>query len=105
MTTLQLIIIVAALVTCALRTLPVLLLSRSEMPEIFRDWLGFVPAAILAAIVAAEVIYKPEWTPSGISLSLLAALAVTIAGAVTRSLFAMVIAGVAAFMALQAVLI
>ena len=105
MTNLQLAIVLAALVTFALRTLPVLLLSRMNLPVIFRDWLGFVPAAILAAIVAAELIYKPEWTPSGISLSLLAGLVVAIAGALTRSLFFMVIAGVAAFMALQAVLI
>ncbi|MNL86112.1 hypothetical protein D3C87_2146810 [compost metagenome] len=44
---------------------------------------------------------KPALTPSGISLSLLAALAATLAGIVTRSLFATVLAGMVAFSGLS----
>ncbi|WP_168879384.1 AzlD domain-containing protein [Rhizobium sp. P28RR-XV] len=91
-------ITLSAVVTIALRSLPVLLLSRFAMPQIVRDWLGFVPAAIMAAIVAAELIHKPELTPSGISISLVAAVAASVTGAVSRSLFLTVIAGVAAFL-------
>jgi branched-subunit amino acid transport protein len=68
------------------------------MPQIVRDWLGFVPASIMAAIVAAELIHKPELTESGISISLVAAVAATLAGAVSRSLFLTVIVGVVAFL-------
>ncbi len=52
----------SAAVTIILRAFPVLLLSRFAMPQVVRDWLGFVPAAIMAAIVAAELIHKPEFS-------------------------------------------
>jgi branched-subunit amino acid transport protein len=42
----------SAVVTIILRAFPVLLLSRFAMPQVVRDWLGFVPASIMAAIVA-----------------------------------------------------
>ncbi|MDR5653170.1 AzlD domain-containing protein [Ruixingdingia sedimenti] len=95
-------ILLAALVTFALRAGPVLLLSRRELPGPVRDWLGFIPAAIMAAIIAAELTAKPEFTPGGISLSLLAAVAAALAGVVTRSLFVTVLAGILAFLAAQA---
>jgi branched-subunit amino acid transport protein len=46
----------------------------------------------------AELIHKPELTESGISISLVAAVAATLAGAVSRSLFLTVIVGVVAFL-------
>jgi branched-subunit amino acid transport protein len=88
----------SAVVTIILRAFPVLLLSRFAMPQIVRDWLGFVPASIMAAIVAAELIHKPEFTESGISISLVAAVAATLTGAASRSLFLTVIVGVTAFL-------
>lgn len=88
----------SAAVTIILRAFPVLLLSRFAMPQVVRDWLGFVPAAIMAAIVAAELIHKPEFSQSGVSISLVAAFAATLAGVVSRSLFVTVIVGVVAFL-------
>lgn len=95
----------SAAVTIILRAFPVLLLSRFDMPRVVRDWLGFVPAAIMAAIVAAELIHKPEFSQSGVSISLLAAIAATLAGVVSRSLFVTVIVGVVAFLIARTLLV
>ena len=71
-------IIASALVTALMRVVPVLLLSRFRMPPALQQWLSFIPAAIMSAIIAAELV-----------------------GALSRSLFATVIAGMAAFMGLS----
>lgn len=93
-------IVVSALVTALMRTVPILLLSRFRLAPALHQWLSFIPAAIMAAIITAELIGKPALTDSGISISLLAAFAAMIAGVVTRSLFATVIVGMVAFSAL-----
>lgn len=98
-------ILASALVTALMRTVPILLLSRFRLAASLQQWLSFIPSAILAAIVTAELISKPALTDSGISISLLAALAATIAGVVTRSLFATVIVGMVAFSGLSGFLI
>ena len=92
---------VSALVTLLLRVLPVLLMSRLRLGVTARNWLGFIPASIMAAMVAAELILKPEWSSSGYSISALAAAIATLCGLISRSLFVTVLAGVAAFMGLQ----
>lgn len=94
-------IVASALVTALLRVVPVLLLSRFRMPPVLQQWLSFIPAAIMSAIIAAELIGKPALTNSGLSISLLAAVVATLIGALSRSLFATVIAGMAAFMGLS----
>ncbi|MBA7847637.1 AzlD domain-containing protein [Klebsiella sp. RHBSTW-00484] len=98
-------ILASALVTALMRTVPILLLSRFRLAPALQQWLSFIPSAIMAAIIAAELLGKPALTSSGISISLLAALAATIAGVVTRSLFATVIVGMIAFSALNYFLI
>ena len=98
-------ILASALVTALMRTVPILLLSRFRLAPALQQWLSFIPSAIMAAIIAAELLGKPALTSSGISISLLAALAATIAGVVTRSLFATVIVGMVAFSALSYFLI
>ena len=62
-----------SLVTLLLRVLPILLMSRIRLGKTARDWLGFIPCSIMAALVAAELILKPEWSASGLSISALAA--------------------------------
>lgn len=98
-------IAMAALVTALMRTVPLFLLARFHLPQGLERWLSFIPAAIMAAIITAEVIAKPVWSPSGLSLSLVATLIAAVAGIVTRSLFLTVIAGMAAMMGLSYVLI
>ncbi|HBZ75795.1 MAG TPA: branched-chain amino acid ABC transporter, partial [Leclercia adecarboxylata] len=52
-------ILASALVTALMRTVPVLLLSRFRLPEVMLQWLSFIPTAIMAALVAAELLSKP----------------------------------------------
>ena len=94
-------IIVSALVTALMRVVPVLLLSRFRMPPSVQQWLSFIPAAIMAAIITAELLGKPAMTTSGISISLLAAAIATLVGILSRSLFATVLAGMVAFTGLS----
>lgn len=93
-------ILASAAVTALMRVVPVLLLSRFRMPPALQQWLSFIPAAIMAAIITAELLGKPALTSSGISVSLLAA-AATLVGIISRSLFATVIAGMVAFTGLS----
>ncbi|MBM3072868.1 AzlD domain-containing protein [Lelliottia sp. RWM.1] len=97
-------IFISALVTALMRTVPILLLSRFRLAPILQQWLSFIPSAIMAAIITAELIGKPALTPSGISISLLAAAISAVAGMLTRSLFATVIAGMVAFSGLSYIL-
>ena len=94
-------IIVSALVTALMRVVPVLLLSRFRMPPSVQQWLSFIPAAIMAAIITAELLGKPAMTTSGVSISLLAAAIATLVGILSRSLFATVLAGMVAFTGLS----
>ncbi|MEX0534298.1 AzlD domain-containing protein [Raoultella terrigena] len=98
-------ILASALVTALMRTVPVLLLSRFRLAPVIQQWLSFIPSAIMAAIIAAELLGKPALSGSGISISLLAAAAAAVAGVLTRSLFATVIAGMVAFSALSYLLL
>ncbi|QLR43515.1 AzlD domain-containing protein [Enterobacter sp. RHBSTW-00994] len=97
-------IFISALVTALMRTVPILLLSRFRLAPILQQWLSFIPSAIMTAIITAELIGKPALTPSGISISLLAAAISAVAGMLTRSLFATVIAGMVAFSGLSYIL-
>ncbi len=94
-------IFVSAFITALMRTVPILLLSRFRLAPVVQQWLSFIPTAIMAAIITAELLGKPALTPSGISISLLAAAVAALAGALTRSLFATVIAGMVAFTTLN----
>lgn len=94
-------IIASALVTALMRVVPVLLLSRFRMPPSVQQWLSFIPASIMAAIITAELLGKPAMTTSGISISLLAAAIATLVGILSRSLFATVLAGMVAFTGLS----
>lgn len=94
----------SAFVTVCLRAIPIVLLSQVRLPELIHDWLGFVPAAIMASIIMAELMAKPALTSGGWSISLIAALATLAVGMLSRSLFLTVLAGIAAYVALQIIL-
>ena len=91
-------IVACAAVTAVPRVLPLVLLARIELPEWLVAWLAYVPVAVLAALLAIEVLMvdgKPAITQANPSLlSILPALAVA---AWTRSLIGTVVAGVAAY--------
>lgn len=100
-TSLLITILLSAGITALMRTVPLILLSRFRMAPVVQNWLGFIPSAIMAAIITSELVHKPLLTPSGLSLSLMAAALATVCGIVTRSLFVTVIAGMAGILVLK----
>ena len=79
-----------ALVTALPRVLPLVALSRLQLPPWLTDWLRYVPIAVLAALLAIELASTGAAGPPAI----VAAFAVA---AATRSLLGAVIAGVALY--------
>jgi branched-subunit amino acid transport protein len=79
-----------ALVTALPRVLPLVALSRLQLPPWLADWLRYVPIAVLAALLAIEL-------PSAGAAGLPAILAAFAVAAATRSLLGTVIAGVAIY--------
>ncbi|HKS35311.1 MAG TPA: AzlD domain-containing protein [Enterobacteriaceae bacterium] len=100
-TSLLITILLSAGITALMRTVPLILLSRFKMAPVVQNWLGFIPSAIMAAIITSELVHKPLLSPSGLSLSLMAAALATACGIVTRSLFVTVIAGMVGILGLK----
>ena len=91
-------ILACAAVTAVPRVLPLVLLAKIELPGWLLAWLAYVPVAVLAALLAIEVLVvegKPAlWTANPSLLAIVPALAVA---ALTRSLIGTVAAGLAAY--------
>lgn len=100
-TSLLITILLSAGITALMRTVPLILLSRFRMAPVVQNWLGFIPSAIMAAIITSELVHKPLLSPSGLSMSLMAAALATLCGIVTRSLFVTVIAGMLGVLGLK----
>jgi branched-subunit amino acid transport protein len=83
-------VLACALVTAVPRVLPLLVLSRLQLPQWLLDWLRYVPVAVLAALLSLEV------TNAGTAGLLASVVALAIAAA-TRSLLGTVVAGVAVY--------
>lgn len=91
-------ILACAAVTAAPRVLPLVLLSRITLPGWLLGWLSFVPIAVLAALLAIEVLMvdgKPA--VSSTNSALLAILPALVVAGFTRSLIGAVVAGVGAY--------
>jgi branched-subunit amino acid transport protein len=88
-------ILACAAVTVVPRVLPLVVLSKMELPAWVLAWLAYVPVAVLAALLALEVLIvdgSPAMTFANPALlAILPALAVA---ALTRSLIATAVAGV-----------
>jgi branched-subunit amino acid transport protein len=83
-------VLACALVTAVPRVLPLVALSRRQLPPRLADWLRYVPLAVLAALLAIEL---SSAGAAGLP-AIMAALAVA---AATRSLLGTVIAGMAIY--------
>lgn len=94
-------IALAALVTFIIRVFPIMVFAHKAFPIIMRNWLSFVPTAILSAIIALEIMSKNNVTSFGVSTALLATIASFAAGFVTRSLFVAVIVSILGFLFFQ----
>ena len=96
-------IIGSGLVTVIPRVLPLALLSRATLPVWLARWLGFVPIAVLAALLAQSVA-RPDGhlaLPPD-NLALLAAMPTLLVAARTRSLLGIVVTGVMTMALLRA---
>ncbi len=83
-----------ALVTYVPRLLPLLFLTAKTLPPIVNKWLGYVPTAVLAAMLFPSIIIKDKEVALGIdNLFLLAAIPAILVAWKTRSLFGTVITG------------
>lgn len=48
-------IVGAMVVTCIPRVVPMMYLATESLPELVRRWLGFVPVAVLAALLGPDI--------------------------------------------------
>ena len=97
------IILGSAAVTFVPRVLPLMVMSRFALPEWVMKWLGYVPVAVMAAMVAQEVLtqngqlaLRPDHP------ELWAAVLALLAAILSRSLLVTVLSGVIALMLLRA---
>lgn len=89
------IVIASALVTAIPRVAPLILLSRTALPAWLRVWLNAVPVAILAALLATELLVSEgRLVPLAGNPALLAILPVLAIASRTRSLLGAVAAGI-----------
>lgn len=83
-------VLACAAVTALPRVLPLVALARLELPGWLRDWLGYVPVAVLSALLAIELLSAGA---AGLP-AIAAAFAVAF---LTRSLLGTACAGVAVY--------
>ena len=84
-----------ALVTFLTRFLPFWALSKRPLNPVAARWLGYVPPAVLAALLAPDLAPKPGTFPASSGLFCLAALVTLAAALKTRSLLGSVATGMA----------
>ena len=91
----------AAFVTVLPRVVPLVLLSRTELPQWLRIWLGYVPVSILAALLAGELLVSGgRLVPH--AGSLIAVAPAFLVAARVHSIIGAVLAGVATMAVLRA---
>jgi len=92
-----------ALVTYLPRMLPLVVLSRFHLPPALLNWLGFVPVAVLSALLAPSILVSSTGTLAlpPAHWELLAAMPALAVSLWTRSLTATVLTGIAAIALLR----
>ncbi len=92
-----------AVVTYIPRMLPLAVLAKTRIPEGFVRWLSFVPVAVLAALLAPELLLRNGRPFLALeNYALLAAIPCFAVAAKTRNLLLTVAVGIAAAILLQA---
>jgi branched-subunit amino acid transport protein len=100
--TILIIIVGSALVTFIPRVVPLMLLSQMELPKWLIRWLKNVPVAVMAALLAQELLLSDHhFSLSENYLKLLAAVPAFIIAIITKSLLGTVLAGVLFMMVLR----
>jgi branched-subunit amino acid transport protein len=91
-------ILACALVTAVPRVLPLVVLSRFQLPAWLLDWLRFVPIAILGSLLSLEVFFPGGARGLTLAAPVLAGVAAALTvTALTRSILGTVLAGVAVY--------
>ncbi|WP_062744913.1 AzlD domain-containing protein [Shouchella tritolerans] len=98
-----LVIIATALVTFIPRVLPLVVLTRMELPAWFLKWLDYVPIAIIAALLGQEIFINQEGDMSFslYNLNIIAIIPTFLVAIFSRSLLATVLSGVFTMMVVQ----
>jgi branched-subunit amino acid transport protein len=100
--TILIIIIGCALVTFVPRVLPLMILSQLELPTWLIRWLKNVPVAVMAALLAQELLLSNnQFSIMDNGLKILAAIPAFIIAILTKSLLGTVMAGVIVMMILR----
>lgn len=98
------IIIGCAFVTFVPRVLPLMILSQMELPKWLIRWLKNVPVAVMAALLAQELLLSDnQFSIVDNGLKILAAIPAFIIAILTKSLLVTVMAGVIFMMILRLV--
>jgi branched-subunit amino acid transport protein len=89
-------------VTYLARLVPMLVLSRMEIPEGFRRWLQFVPVAVLSALLAPNILLQNERLALRLDNTyLLAAVPTMIVAARFKNIFLTVFCGIVCLAAIR----
>ncbi len=96
------VIIGCAIVTFIPRVLPLMLLSRLELPTWAVQWLKHIPVAVMAALLAQELLISDgHFSLSENKLELFACIPAFLTAILTRSLLGTVIVGLLSMMLLR----
>ncbi|MBE3571140.1 MAG: AzlD domain-containing protein [Bacillales bacterium] len=94
------VIIGSGIVTIIPRTLPLMILSRFQLPEWAQRWLSHVPVAVMTALLAQELLLSNgKFSIMENQLELFAAIPAFVVALTTRSLMGTVVAGIVSMMA------
>lgn len=97
-----LIIVGSAVVTFIPRVLPLMVLSRFDLPEWSKRWLHYVPVSVMAALAGQEVFMQDgELSVFTHPADPLAAVITCLVAVKTRSLMSAVVAGIGSIMLLR----
>lgn len=96
------VIVGISIVTFIPRVVPLVLLSKMEIPKWGIDWLKHVPVAVMAALLAQELLLSEQvFSIKDNALNLAAALPAFLIAIFTRSLLGTVMIGVLSLMILR----
>ncbi|GIO34636.1 MULTISPECIES: AzlD domain-containing protein [Paenibacillus] len=95
----------ASIVTLLPRVLPLMVLSRMQLPEWAMRWLNYVPVAVMAALIGQELFMADgKFEISRNYIEILAALPTFATAILTRSLLGTVVVGILTVMVLRFIL-
>ncbi|ACT01600.1 AzlD domain-containing protein [Paenibacillus sp. JDR-2] len=99
------VIIGASIVTFLPRVLPLVVLSRLQIPDLAMRWLSYIPVAVMAALLGNELLMTDgRLTALKDNIELIAALPTFLVAIFTRSLLGTIITGVVTVMLLRLIM-